>query len=132
MKKHPILWADDDPDDMETFKDVLGALDERYELFEFPNGKDLLDHLQDSIDNRPPCLIVLDMNMPVMDGRQTLSMLKLDEKYKVIPVIVFTTSNSDLDRAFCHQYGVEMITKPPSYVHLKDLVKEFLSLCRHE
>ena len=131
MKKHPILWADDDPDDMETFKDVIGTLDERYEVFEFSNGQELLIHLQSIVDTSPPCLIVLDMNMPVMDGRETLSKLKEDENYKAIPVVVFTTSNSDLDRSFCHPHNSEMITKPPSYLRLHEVVKTFLGLCKH-
>lgn len=132
MTKHAILWADDDPDDMETFKDVLHALDERYEVFEFSNGKDLMDHLEVVMESHPPCLIVLDMNMPVLDGRQTLSKLKEHEQYKMIPVVVFTTSNSDLDRTFCHQYGSEMITKPPSFIRLEQVVKDMLSLCRKQ
>jgi CheY-like chemotaxis protein len=131
MTKHPILWADDDPDDMETFRDVLHSINENYEVYEFENGRALLIYLQATIHTRPPCLIVLDMNMPVLDGRQTLTILKQNKKYSAIPVVMFTTSNSDLDRDFCHHYGVEMITKPPSYIRLKEVVKRFLNLCKH-
>lgn len=114
---------------MEIFKEVIKILDGGYEIVEFSNGKELLDHLRTNIDNQPPCLIILDMNMAVMDGRQTLMRLKEEKQYKAIPVVVFTTSSNELDRSFCHRYGTEMISKPPSYVYLQEVLKAFLILC---
>ena len=70
--------------------------------------------------------------MPVMDGKETLSLLKRDEQYKDIPVVVFTTSNSELDKLFCKRLEVEMITKPPHYRSLEAAVLKLLSFCDRE
>jgi CheY-like chemotaxis protein len=129
MNKHTILWADDDPDDLETFREVLHSLNQNYEVLEFSNGQELLDFLKASDLARLPCLIILDMNMPVLGGRETLSILKNDASFQSIPVVVFTTSNSELDKVFCSRLGTEMITKPPSYGRLRDIVQKLLSFC---
>jgi CheY-like chemotaxis protein len=131
MNKHTILWADDDPDDLETFREVLYSLDQNYEVIEFNNGKELLNYLQGVEPANFPCLIILDMNMPVLAGRETLSIIKNEEAYRSIPVVVFTTSNSELDKIFCHKLGTDMITKPPSFGRLKTVVQKLLSYCAH-
>ena len=130
MNKHTILWADDDADDLELFHNVLLELTDQHQVLEFHNGQQVLDHLAASTEEEYPCLIILDMNMPKLSGRQTLAILKTVSKYKDIPVVMFTTSSSEIDRAFCKRYNTEMITKPPTYERLKDLVKIFLEHCR--
>lgn len=128
--QHTILWADDDPDDMMIMHEVLHSIGHNYEIVEVDNGRKVLDYLQGLKGTRSyPCLIVLDMNMPVLSGRDTLALIKANKDLSNIPVVVFTTSNSELDRMFCRRYGVEMLTKPPNFTSFKEVVLKLLSLC---
>ncbi len=130
MQKNTILWADDDADDLMLMKEILLKNNRDYQIIEVRNGKEALDFLQKSREgSRLPCLIILDINMPILDGKETLSILKKEEDYKTIPVVVFTTSNSELDKLFCKKYQVEMITKPPHYKSLENAVLKLLSFC---
>lgn len=127
---HPIiLCVDDDPDDREMIHDVLKATDPRLQVVEASDGREALDYLrsQEGLAH-PPSLIILDMNMPRLSGRETLAILKSEAETESIPVVVFTTSNADADNAFCSRFGVEMITKPPTYDELKSVVQRFLTL----
>jgi CheY-like chemotaxis protein len=130
MKQPAILWADDDLDDIAIMRDVMFGIDNNHDIIEVDNGRKVLDYLHDAKQtNSFPCLIVLDMNMPILSGRDTLALIKSDPEFKNIPVVVFTTSNSNLDRLFCERYGVEMITKPVTYNSLKDTIQQLLSFC---
>ena len=130
MKNHHILWADDDMDDLMLMRQVLQDLGDEYNITEVHNGREALDFLQQArLTHSLPCLIILDMNMPVLDGKETLARLKQDEELKNIPVVFFTTSNSQLDKLYCKRNGVEMITKPPKYANLKEAVQKMLHYC---
>lgn len=125
-----ILWADDDPDDLDMMHEVLKDIDHNYNIVEVNNGRKALDYLH-SIKHAEdlPCLVILDMNMPVLSGRETLVRLKKDPRFTSLSIVMFTTSNSPLDQTFCKQYGVEMITKPPSLNSLRKTVLQLLSHC---
>ena len=130
MKNRHILWADDDIDDLMLMRDVLQDLGDVYNISEVHNGQQALDYLQEAKKNKElPCLIILDMNMPILDGKETLAKLKKDEELKHIPVVFFTTSNSQVDKLYCQLNGVEMITKPPRYASLKEAVLRLLNFC---
>ena len=130
MKNHHILWADDDMDDLMLMRQVLQDLGDAYNITEVHNGREALEFLQQAkLDNTLPCLIILDMNMPVLDGKETLARLKQDDELRNIPVVFFTTSNSQLDKLYCRHNGVEMITKPPKYANLKEAVQKLLNFC---
>jgi CheY-like chemotaxis protein len=130
IKTQHILWADDDMDDLMLMRQVLQELGDSYNIKEVHNGKEALDYLQQRKNLQSlPCLIILDMNMPIMDGKETLSRLKKDDALKDIPVVFFTTSNSQMDKLYCKHQGVEMITKPPQYANLKEAVQRLLKYC---
>jgi CheY-like chemotaxis protein len=129
MDRRTILWADDDADDLDLFLSVLRELTSDYNIKECRNGKEVLDYLEGLSADGYPCLIILDMNMPVLSGRDTLAALKHNTLHKDIPVVVFTTSSSDLDKRFCDHHHTEMITKPPTYDKLKDIVGRMLQYC---
>jgi CheY-like chemotaxis protein len=127
-QKNTILWADDDADDLLLMKEILLKNGRNYEIVEVRNGKEALDFLNHSKGTPDfPCLIILDINMPILDGKETLSILKKTEEFKAIPVVVFTTSSSELDKLFCKKYQVEMITKPPHYKSLEKAVLKLLN-----
>ena len=130
MQKNTILWTDDDADDLMLMKEILLKNNRNYEIVEVRNGKEALDFLKQAKETAHlPCLIILDINMPILDGKETLSILKREEAYQSIPVVVFTTSNSELDKLFCNKYQVEMITKPPHYKSLENAVLRLLNFC---
>ena len=130
MKNRHILWADDDIDDLMLMRHVLQDLGDSYEITEVHNGQEALEYLAAAKTNKTlPCLIILDMNMPVLDGKETLAQLKQDPELNQIPVVFFTTSNSQMDKLYCKHQGVEMITKPPQYASLKEAVLKLLNYC---
>ncbi|MDB5205242.1 MAG: response regulator [Flavisolibacter sp.] len=130
MEKRHILWADDDMDDLMLMRHVLKDIKEEYDIKEVHNGREALDYLEGvKQDSSLPCLIILDMNMPVLNGKETLNLIKKNDSLKDIPLVFFTTSNSEMDKMFCKRFGVEMITKPPRYNNLKEAVKRLLDYC---
>lgn len=125
-----ILWADDDPDDLMLMQDIIKEYKHQYHIIEVPNGREALKYLQQCKQaDRFPCLVILDMNMPILDGKETLAQIKKDEIYSGIPVVMFTTSNSDIDKLFCKKYNVELITKPPEYTKVQNALSKMLSYC---
>ena len=130
MKKHTILCVDDDSDDLQLLHESLKGTHENFDVIEAYNGRQALELLHKlKYSGTPPCLIILDINMPVLNGKETLSIIKRDEALKSIPVVVFTTSGSDSDKRFCNFYGVEMVTKPPNFTHFKTVVQKLLRFC---
>ena len=129
--KNTILWADDDLDDLEMFREVIKAHAPHHQLIEFSNGFDLLNYLQGLESHNYPCLIVLDMNMPLLNGKETLFKIKNDPKLRDIPVAIFSTSISPVDKVDFSRYRVEMIAKPPNYDLLKARVQSLVELCKN-
>ncbi len=93
-----ILMADDDPDDQMLAKDALEESRVRNELRLVDDGEQLIDYLKhqgkyaDPDSSPRPGLILLDLNMPRMDGREALSLIKADASLRRIPVVILTTS----------------------------------------
>jgi CheY-like chemotaxis protein len=129
-KKHTILWADDDPDDLALMREIMQSTDHDCNIIEVDNGRKVMDYLHTVKHCKSfPCLIILDMNMPVLSGRETLAQIKSDAAFCNIPVVVFTTSSSELDKLFCKRYGVEMLTKPPNYAGLQKVIQTIVGFC---
>ncbi len=130
MSKKHILWADDDADDLMMMRHVLLDMEQQYDIKEVTNGREALDYLETRKHaNDLPCLIILDMNMPVLNGKEALSIIKKDDELKSIPLVFFTTSNSQMDKLYCKRQGVDMITKPPRYSELKTAVRRLVEYC---
>ena len=130
VKQTTILWADDDPDELMLMREVLYELDSQYYVIEATNGREVLQYLDEAKHTGVfPCLIVLDLNMPILNGKETLAHLKQDDDLANIPIVMFTTSGSPLDKHFCEQYGTEMLTKPLTFATLKQVVQKLLHMC---
>ena len=130
MQKNTILWADDDADDLLMMREILMKNGQHFELVEVRNGREALDYLNKArIKGKLPCLVILDINMPILDGKKTLSIIKEDKELKALPVVMFTTSNSELDRMYCQKLNTRMITKPPDFQTLQSTVLEMLQFC---
>jgi CheY-like chemotaxis protein len=129
-KHRTVLCVDDDPDDqirvLETIKDIDPSLRVASAL----NGVDALRFLREQkARGEFPCLVILDINMPVMDGKQTLVNIKKEEGLEQVPVVLFTTSSAALDKKFAEQYGAKFVTKPIKLQEFHDTVKLLLSFC---
>ena len=94
--KKPILLVEDDNIDAMTVKRALEDLKIANQLGHTVNGEEALEYLRDK-GNQKPCIILLDLNMPKMNGIEFLKIVKVDEELKKIPVIVLTSSKEEQD-----------------------------------
>jgi CheY-like chemotaxis protein len=128
--KHTILYAEDDADDLFMVQQALEKFDDTIELKHSINGFDAIRQLSELHHaNALPCLAILDINMPGMDGKETLIRIRQTEAFNNLKVVLFTTSSGDGDRAFAKKWGAEFITKPLVYSELEALARTFLSFC---
>ena len=126
--KPVILYADDDPDDREMLREYLLSRNNEFEVVEVANGREALLYLRSTKGlKNPPVLVVLDLNMPILTGRETLAIMKSEQETEKLPVVVFTTSASAHDEAFCKKFGVTMVTKPQTLEEVKAAVDILLS-----
>lgn len=131
MKQKPtILLVDDDQDDLLLLREAISEISSDYEMVERDNGRSALDYLRTNTNRLLPHLIVLDINMPVLSGKETLAILKADENFREIPVVLFSTSSSEADRNFAEKFGVAHHTKPLDMSRLMDVAHKLLSYCK--
>lgn len=123
-----ILLADDDPDDRLMTREALEEAHVSHPLQTVEDGEELLDYLfarnKFAADPPPrPGLILLDLNMPRVDGREALAVIKGDESLRRIPVVVLTTSRAEEDIFRTYDLGVNsFITKPVSFDRLVEVM----------
>ncbi len=116
MKKNIILLVEDDELDIISVQRTLKKLDIAYELHTAYNGKDALDLLTGQDRSIAPDVILLDLNMPKMNGIEFLKVIRNDEKLRSIKVFIMTTSAETIDRATTEQLGISgYIIKPLNY-----------------
>ncbi|MEM9026977.1 MAG: response regulator [Pseudomonadota bacterium] len=123
----PLLIAEDDADDRFLISDAFKETGFEHPVIFVENGEELLSYLRREgpfADCDPPGLVMLDLNMPRMDGRTALMHIKTDPALKRIPVIAFTTSNAENDIERTYELGVSaFISKPGSFDEMLDLVE---------
>ena len=133
MSKSPklLLCVDDDEDDRAYIEEAATETDPKLVFVSKPNGREAMVFLYHQKEQRQlPCLILLDINMPLMGGKETLVAIRKDPVLKDIPVVVFTTSSNKADEVFCEKYGADMVTKPVRPLELKRLIEHVvLSRC---
>ena len=130
--RHTIFYAEDDLDDLFIVKQAFQTFDGEITIVHANNGLEAMEGLlQLSEADTLPCLILLDINMPGMDGRETLVRIKTDDHLKDIPVVMFSTSSSSLDKEFATKWNARFFTKPLVYAEMEKMVATFLSICSH-
>jgi CheY-like chemotaxis protein len=91
------------------------------------DGDQVIHYLEKNKDNLPS-LIVLDLNMPKRNGKQTLEYLKKDARFAAIPVIILSTSDNKLDKEFCTSRGAaSYMVKPAHFEGYRKVVQTFVS-----
>ena len=119
----PILLVEDDQVDAMTVKRALKELNITNRLDVTCNGEEALEFLNNS-DNERPGIILLDLNMPKMNGIEFLQIAKKNTSLKRIPVVVLTTSKEDQDKVDSFNFGVAgYMIKPVDYRKFVDVVK---------
>ena len=125
-----ILIAEDDPDDRML---TIRALEQNRlanDIKWVEDGEELMDYLYrrgiyaDGVHAPRPGLILLDLNMPRMDGREALQAIKADPELRRIPVVILTTSRAEQDIVQSYDLGVNaFVTKPVTFVELANAIR---------
>jgi CheY-like chemotaxis protein len=116
VRRLEILVVDDDDADALMIEEALGTTGTHAHVSRVADGREALDYLRHEgkfADSARPDLILLDLNMPRMDGRETLEAIKTDEQLKAIPVVILTTSGATPDIVASYQHRANAyVTKP--------------------
>ena len=129
-----VLIAEDDPDDRMLIREAFEERCPDCRLHFVGDGEELMTFIGESLSDAQglslppvmPDLVLLDLNMPLKDGREALIELQNYVLFAQVPTIIMTTSASDEDKQFCLKNGADQyIVKPSSYMELLDAVESF-------
>ena len=132
-----ILLAEDDPGHARLVQKNLQRSRIANQIVWVSNGQEALDFLLGEgqyadLADRHPVLLLLDLNMPGMDGYQVLERMKSDERTKQIPVIILTTTDDSREVSRCYDLGCSVyVTKPVDYEQFAEAIRKiglFLSV----
>jgi CheY-like chemotaxis protein len=133
-----VLMADDDEDDCLLVESAFQETGIAHDLRFVDDGRELLDYLRnegnfaDPEKHPRPDLILLDLNMPRIDGREALTIIKSDPQLKNIPILIFTTSREERDIALSKQAGASsFLSKPDRFQDLTDMLEKFCVAILH-
>ncbi|MBO9682118.1 MAG: response regulator [Flavisolibacter sp.] len=129
--KSLVLYADDDIDDLNFVREAFLRQDNSIELKIFSCAEDLLQFIHDQKDSPLPCLVILDINMPRMAGKDALRLIRTIERYNEVPVVLFSTSTMPNDRFFADCHNAAFFTKPLNERQMDVIVKKFLDHCNN-
>jgi CheY-like chemotaxis protein len=119
----PVLLVEDDSIDAMTVKRAFKEIKLTNSLIHRVNGEEALEYLQEA-GMEEPCVVLLDLNMPRMNGIEFLKIVKEDEQLKCIPVIVLTTSNEERDIVESFRLCVAgYIVKPVDYKKFVEAIR---------
>lgn len=125
-----ILFGEDDKDDEDFLKEVFSDIDNSFFLHFVNNGSKLVSFLNQVPADRLPRLLVLDYNMPELNGAEILRILQQHDRYNSLPKIIWSTSGSEIYKKKCLELGAdEYIIKPSNVNDLKTIVHHMLSVC---
>jgi CheY-like chemotaxis protein len=125
-----ILLVEDDPGHTRLIEKNLRRANIRNEIAFATNGQEALDYLFSdgeyaNTHHPSQLLVILDLNMPVLDGYQVLERMKADERTKRIPVIILTTTDDPREVARCYELGCNVyITKPVDYEQFSEAMRK--------
>ena len=130
--KYNLLLADDDEDDCAFFKDALDDLRLDVSFNTVANGVDLMKYLTDKSSVDLPDILFLDLNMPRKSGFECLSEIKLIDKLKHLPVIIFSTSLDMKVVDLLYERGATFyIRKPGDFSKLKKVILDALTITQN-
>jgi CheY-like chemotaxis protein len=119
----PILLVEDDQVDAMTVTRAFKEIRVTNPIVHRENGEDALNYLEDDSDEKP-CIILLDLNMPIMNGIEFLQAVKNDERFRNIPVVVLTTSDEQQDKVNSFNLSVAgYVSKPVDYRQFVEVMR---------
>ncbi len=131
--KNVVVYADDDADDIELVVEAFKRYANNVEVVTFRDASQALSFLKNqSALDQLPCLIILDINMPLLSGKEALVRIRQMERYETIPVVLFTTSSMPVDKAFAQHHNAGFVTKPLGYGQMEIITKQFIDHCTEE
>jgi CheY-like chemotaxis protein len=125
-----ILVVEDDPNDVELTLIALGEYNLANEVVVTRDGQQALDylHCRGEFHTRPnenPAVMLLDLKLPRVDGLEVLQQIKADERLRMIPVVVLTSSHEEKDKMRSYKLGVNAyVVKPVDFHEFVNAVKE--------
>jgi CheY-like chemotaxis protein len=132
-----ILLVEDDPGDVLMTREALAESKLLNDLQVLADGREAIDYLQGAAEGRvpKPDLVLLDLNLPRVDGREVLQFIKGDERLRRIPVVVLTTSSAEEDIVRSYDlHANAYVTKPVDFEQFMTVVRKvdefFISVVR--
>jgi CheY-like chemotaxis protein len=123
-----FLYAEDDEDDVILLQDMMELTGQKKEVVRVPDGYEVIKYLQNiGAGASYPSLIILDIHMPRLSGTETLELLKADDMYRMIPVLMLSVSHNDEIVNFCSHLGTEVVAKPGNFGHWYDAIQKICS-----
>jgi CheY-like chemotaxis protein len=131
--RHLVLYADDDKDDIALVEEAFSTTTDNIELVTAHDGVAALSYLDNLSQFDPdPCLIILDVNMPRLNGKETLQKIRQMERFNKIPIVLFTTSSLPVDKIFAEKYNAGFVSKPLSTEQMRRITDQFIEHCTDE
>ncbi len=125
-----ILLVEDDPMDVELTMTALGEYNLSNEVVLARDGEEALDYLYSrgkyqQRGGENPAVLLLDLKLPKVDGLEVLKTLKSDDKFKMIPVVILTSSREEKDMVTSYELGVNAyVVKPVDFHEFVNAIKE--------
>ena len=126
-----IIVGEDDIDDKDILEELFSSIDSSVKLHFLNNGEKLVYFLEIAEAKDLPCLILLDYNMPGLNGAEILSSLQNNNRLEHIPKVIWSTSDAAIFKNKCLELGAcDYLVKPSSIKDLKNTIQYILSFCR--
>ena len=125
-----ILLGEDDIDDEELLKEIFATIDDSFNLLFINNGRGIISALDEMKDDELPCLMILDYNMPALNGAEILNELQERKRFQHIPKVIWSTSASNTYKKSCLALGArDYVIKTTNMDDLRKVVQHMLSFC---
>lgn len=125
MNSLKILLIEDDTIEVMKLNRVVASMETKHKIIEANNGEEALEILKDK--DKLPDIILLDLNMPKINGIEFLNILKKDKVLKYLPTIVLTTSSNERDLLECYKIGIAgYVLKPLKYEDYVSKIQQVL------
>lgn len=123
--------TDDDADDLELVSGFFKEFNPDVTVVELHDGREVIHFLSSlSEDDALPLLLLLDVNMPRFNGKETLLALRNILRFQYLPAVIYTTSTGDSERAFFEDIGASWVTKPGTMDGVRQTAKVIADFCK--
>lgn len=129
----PLLVVEDSNEDFRMLQRLMQRMAVQNPIHRCTSGDEVLEYLEQQVNYQSsniaprPCVILLDLNLPGIDGREVLVKIKQNQTFKEIPIVIFTTSSNPKDIELCYQEGANgYLIKPMDAQELQKTIQAFV------